>query len=221
MQREAEDLSAFRLRRLRHRLEPPWSRIQVHGKQRTDRALAGGEGGRAGDCGPGPQRNSLRNVGRDARHGCGPGAAGGRRAGHALGRARTPRLLLCPAGHRRHRRDHGRARLHRRSGRPRHLPSQRRLRLDRGRLSFHAAGRGPLRPGLRVLHQRGPQLCRGRWSSRELFDAGLAAGRGPGARRNQPGCLGDPPPRAGQPADGNQRSIDERARSAYYESAFS
>ena len=28
-----------------------------------------------------------------------------------------------------------------------------------GRLSLHAAGGGPLRPGLRVLHQRGAQLC--------------------------------------------------------------
>jgi len=41
------------------------------------RALACREGGHAGSRGPGPQRHPLCDVGRDARLGCGPGAAVG------------------------------------------------------------------------------------------------------------------------------------------------
>ena len=52
--------------------------------------------------------------------------------------------------------------------------------------------------------------------------AGLVAGRGAGARRNQPGRVGDAPARAGQPRRTTaSKVIDERARNSYFESAFS
>jgi len=66
-------------------------------------------------------------------------------------------------------------RLQRRSRRSRRLPSQRGLWSYGSRLPLHPPGRGPFRSGLRVLHQRGPQLCRGRRRP-ESFASLLVAG---------------------------------------------
>ncbi len=58
----------------------------------------------------------------------------------------------------------------------------------------------PLRPRLRVLHQRRPRLRRYRRHSRALLRAGLGAGARRRPWRNQPRCLGQPHRRAPPPA---------------------
>src|SRR5271165_4773931 len=79
--------------------EPPSSRIQFDGQQRTNRTLAGGEDRGLARREPGTKWNPLRSMGRDPRLRTRPGTVGRSRARFLVWGARSAHLLLCSPGH--------------------------------------------------------------------------------------------------------------------------
>ena len=116
-----------------------------------------------------------------------------------------------------------RPRLHARARRPGHLPPQRHPRRHRRRLHLHPPARRPLRPRLRVLHQRRPRLRRRHRRPRGLRPARLGPGPRRRPRRNQPGRLGEPQPRPRRRGRQDRRQTRDRREgpNSFLEAAFS